>query len=880
MLRFFLPVTVLFLLATGYLFFQHNLHINESLEADYQHQIDRNQVIINGYQINSDVTFENLVMQSDVLNLLHQAQNASNEEFNQLHNQLHRLLKDKYASLQKIARIRQLHFHMPDGRSFLRMHRPEKFGDPLFEVRYSVKKANTERVRSQGFEEGRIFNGYRFVYPIMDRNQHLGSVEISLSMKAFTDSLSHIYEGTYCFMLDSKTVGSKVFEDEKSNYRQSPFGQRFMMDKKVDNDLCSLQNPHISNLADNENLYTSLSKLQPYSGMIGSFFGFEGYIAHFVPIENIQEKTVAYLFSIQHNEEISSLHSRFIYNLTLLIFIFIASLIAIFALNKRHQELEAHAEELNHTVAELSENYQNIMKEQTYIKGLLETIFNVIDHLNRLGNIENILYASCENLMHHDNYRFAHIHTYQAEIKIDLSRIAEKDGLKPLELQDFYENVEQETNIHTILKHGELMTINELQTKSFAEPILHYLQARDIQHAVFLPIQTHDSRTYGFMTLLTTQEQSSEERALLKKLGTTISQSITTLRRRNQQAQQLLDKAKNYKFILFQVVDLLEKRYVITTGRSVRISRYAKQIAQALNLDTKDISTLVDAAMLHDIGNIKIPDSILLKTQTITAEERKMIQNHVLYGAKLLERLPGFKDIHETVLHHHEHFDGTGYPHNLSGEDIPLLSRILAVADAFEAMTSYWIYKPSMSAIEAIAELEKQKGQQFDPQIVNIASRSLKEERLDHLKRNLPTSGSELTRLQYLLLDEATGLFDARYLDMLVVSQFQGLQIEAIQIVTISHLVEPSNQQFSETMTMLGKIFKKFYSNDLSFFVKPSYLILIHLESYDENLQSALLQRLEVDKQVHLEIETLVADQIEDYQQKLQPILDQAKQNH
>jgi|GEM_PF-2404946 len=878
MLRFVLPVTLLFAIAIGYFIFQYNLNINASLKADYQRQIDRHQEIIHGYQINSDVTFENLVMQKDVLSILNQAQNTSKDQFIQLHNQLHALLANKYESLKKIAKIRQLHFHMPDGRSFLRMHRPGKFGDLLFDFRYSVKKANIEKKRSHGFEEGRIFNGYRFVYPIIDHNQHLGSVEISLSMKAFTDSLSKVYEGTYCFMLDANIVGEKVFADEKSNYRQSPFGEHYAMDKKVDNELCTRLNPHIDELSTNDDLLIHLKSFKPFSEMIGGFFRFDGFISHFVPLQNIEQETVAYLFSVQRNEEITSLRNRFIYNLMLSILVFIATVVAIIALNKRHQELKTHAEELKTTVLDLTENYENLMKEQTYIKGLLETIFNVIDHLNRLGKVDKLLYASCENLMHYDNYRFVHIHTFNNQINVDISQIAQKDGLKTPELKEFYENIEQEASIQTVLKHGELITVDNVQNKDFAQPIIDYLQSREISHATFLPIQNKDSHTYGFMILLTTQEQIPEERTLLKKLGTTISQSVTTLNRRDTYEHQLLEKTKNYKFILFEIVDLLEKRHVLTAGRSIRVSKYSKKIATALNLDAKNIATLVDAAMLHDIGNIKIPDNILLKAGMLTPQERNMVENHVMYGAKLFERLPGFQQIYETILHHHEYFDGSGYPNGISGEEIPLLSRIIAVADAFEAMTSCWIYKPSIPANKAISELEKHKGSQFDPVIVNIASHVLKDEPLDHLKRSLPTSGTELQRLQYLLCDENTGLFDVRYLDMLALSEFRGMKIEAMQIVTIASLLEQTHQQHSETMNMLGKIFKKFYTNDLSFFVEPNYLILIHLESYDENLQSALLQRLESDKHIHLDIETIVTDNLKEHLQKLQPILASARQ--
>lgn len=873
MIRLVLPVTLFFLAVIGYFIFQYDLNINERLSADYQRQLDRNQEIINGYQVNSDVTFENLVMQNDVLNILRQSQNASQDEFNRLSNQLNILLADKYQTLKKIAKVRQLHFHSPNGQSFLRMHRPSKFGDMLFDLRYSVKKTNTELVKTQGFEEGRIFNGYRFVYPIVDNNQHLGSVEISLSMKAFTDSLSQVFEGTHCFMLDANTVGDKVFADEKSNYRPSAFGKRFVMDRQIDSELCSAGNPLIAELSDNKTLITQLSELKPYSGMIGGFLGFDGYVSHFIPVQNIENKTVAYLFNIQQNQEIATLRERFIYNLVLSIFVFIITIIAILTLNKRHEDLEEHAKTLKKTFTNLSAKYESTLAEQKYIKGLLETIFNVIDHLNRFGKVEKLLYASCENLMRYENYRFVHIYTYQGEIEVDISHIAKNEGLTAIELRGFYENIQHETTIQSVLKHGEIISIGDLQSKDYAQPIIEYLQASEINHATFLPIQTKESHTYGFMVLLTLHEQSHEERALVKKLGTTISQSIATLNRRELYESHLLEKVKNYKFILFEVVDLLEKRYVMTSGRSLRVSKYAKKIATALNLDNKNIANLVDAAILHDIGHIKIPDNIILKTEKLSPQEQKMLENHVVYGARLFERLPEFKQVHEIVLHHHEHFDGSGYPHRIKGEEIPLLSRILAVADAFEVMTTRWMYQPSMSVAIALETLSSKKGSQFDPKIVNIACHVLKDEPLNHLNRSLPTSGSELQRLQYLLMDEQTGLFDDRYLYMLAESKFQDISIEGIQIIKIANLADKTQQQHSETLGMLGKIFKKFYANDLSFFVKPDYLVLIHLESYDENLQSALLERLESDKQIHLEIESVICENNNDYAAKVRSLI-------
>ena len=873
MVRFILPVLILLFGSVGYLVYQYQQNVELRLANDFERQNQRIAEIVRGYQINSDVTFENTIMQPDVLEILHQVSRATPEEFRNLHNRLHYQLVDKYEHLKRIARVRQLHFHLPDGRSFLRMHRPEKYGDPLFDVRYSVKLANTKLVRSQGFEEGRIFNGYRFVYPIQDRNKHLGSVEISLSMKAITQSLSDIYGGTHCFMLDTNTIGEKVFADEKQNYKVSPFGTRFAMDKKVDNELCSIDNPLVNELTSNEKLKANLDKLRHYSDTIGNRLHFDGYVAQFIPVKNIEDEKIAYIFSIHLNQEISSLYDRFIYNIILTLFVFGLIVGVIFVLNKRKEALENHTITLKKTVTSLTHKYDGVLQEQQYIKGLLETIFNVIDHLNRLGKIEKLLYESCENLMHNDHYRFTHIYSFHGEITVPVSETALKEGLSHKDLIDFYSNLRLENALQTMLKHGETVAINGLLEKEYAAPIKEFLIAQKIDHGTLVPIRSNDNITYGFLMLLTTHEQTAEERILLKKLGVTISQSIITLNRRDKYELALQEKAKHYKYILFEIVDLLEKRYVFTAGRSYRVSQYAKKIGMAMKLDNKSLNTLIDAAMLRDIGYIKLPDNIFLKTGKITPQERSIIESHVACGAHLLDRLQEFKEVRETILFHHEKYDGSGYPHGLKEDKIPLLSRILAVADAFEAMTSYWIYKPPKTTEQAIAELEKCKGSQFDPQVVHFASFVLKDLAPEKPKPDLPHTGLEFVRLQHLLQDPETGIFDVRYLDMLVSNQLNGLSIQGIQVISVAHLESQTSDQHKATLFTLGLVCKRFYPNDLTFFIQPNLLVIIHLENFDENLQSGLLERVGSDKHIEFKVESFNFEENQSYMELLRKLL-------
>lgn len=163
-----------------------------------------------------------------------------------------------------------------------------------------------------------------------------------------------------------------------------------------------------------------------------------------------------------------------------------------------------------------------------------------------------------------------------------------------------------------------------------------------------------------------------------------------------------------------------------TRGHCERVANYSVMIGKALNLSIKDISTLQYAGLLHDIGKVEVPKLILSKTGNLTDQELDIIRQHPVYSANILEPL-SMNQLIDYVLHHHERYDGNGYPHRLSGESISLGARILCVADSFDAMLSERPYSSSMNIDEAFSELEKNSGTQFDPEIVKVFIKAMKE---------------------------------------------------------------------------------------------------------------------------------------------------------
>ncbi len=160
---------------------------------------------------------------------------------------------------------------------------------------------------------------------------------------------------------------------------------------------------------------------------------------------------------------------------------------------------------------------------------------------------------------------------------------------------------------------------------------------------------------------------------------------------------------------------LLDLKDLNTGVHSTRLAEWAVRIGRDLGLDDECLRDLEAAAILHDIGKIGVPDAILRKPSKLTEEEYAVIKKHPEYGWAVLRAVPGFERVSLFVLHHHEAFDGKGYPAGLRGDEIPIGSRIVSVMDSFDAMVSSRPYRKGLPLEEAIRRLEADTGKQFDP---------------------------------------------------------------------------------------------------------------------------------------------------------------------
>lgn len=253
--------------------------------------------------------------------------------------------------------------------------------------------------------------------------------------------------------------------------------------------------------------------------------------------------------------------------------------------------------------------------------------------------------------------------------------------------------------INTVLDEGTGQIINCLENNSSESMVCTPLKVKD--------------KTLGVISISNSNNiiYDSEDLKLLNAIAT--------------QAAIALDNTNLYESIrdtflqtIEALIETIEKKDSYTAGHARRVAVYSISIGEELGLNRSELTKVRLAALLHDIGKIGIQDKILLKNSRLTGEEYEVIKKHPVYGAEILENIDQLKDIVPSVRGHHERYDGKGYPDGKKGDEIPLIARIIAVADAFDAMTSHRPYISNKEKEQALNEIYKNINTQFDPVVV------------------------------------------------------------------------------------------------------------------------------------------------------------------
>nr|WP_290668884.1 HD domain-containing phosphohydrolase [Ardenticatena sp.] len=222
-------------------------------------------------------------------------------------------------------------------------------------------------------------------------------------------------------------------------------------------------------------------------------------------------------------------------------------------------------------------------------------------------------------------------------------------------------------------------------------------------------------------------------RELSQRLRHTDQNMIEYLVHKNEALRQAQEEIKrSYDATLIALSSALDLRDTATEGHSIRVAKIALEIGKEVGLSDEDLEILWRGALLHDIGKIGVPDRILHKSGALTEREWKIMRQHTIWGAAILQHVPFLAPSIPVVKYHHENWDGSGYPEGLKGEEIPLIARIFMVADTYDAITSDRPYQRGRPPEEALRIIREQSGKRFDPAIVEAFERAFERVKAIH----------------------------------------------------------------------------------------------------------------------------------------------------
>jgi response regulator RpfG family c-di-GMP phosphodiesterase len=231
-------------------------------------------------------------------------------------------------------------------------------------------------------------------------------------------------------------------------------------------------------------------------------------------------------------------------------------------------------------------------------------------------------------------------------------------------------------------------------------------------HALKMGACDYITKPFNFDVLLITIENALRKKDLERQLD----DYRTNLEKKVKEQTDIINSM--YVRSIDAMIKALEAKDYYTRGHSQRVTLYSLAIGGELGMTGQDLEDLHRASVLHDLGKIGVREAVLNKPGKLTEEEFAEIVRHPETAVRILEPIPFFRPLLPAILHHHERFDGKGYPSRLAGSNIPLASRIMTIADTFDAMTSTRAYRKALPVVDAIAEIRRCSGTQFDPDIV------------------------------------------------------------------------------------------------------------------------------------------------------------------
>ncbi len=340
-----------------------------------------------------------------------------------------------------------------------------------------------------------------------------------------------------------------------------------------------------------------------------------------------------------------------------------------------------------------------------------------------------------------------------------------------------------------VFENGKSIMMNK-DDESITEECRLRASEYGIQAAYVLPLKSNSftDKCLGILSIYTSSKDgfSKEDTNMLDELAGDIGFAVNSFMQQETIDALHEEKLQSYHEFIVALEDMIEQRDTYTAGHTYRVAQYSLMIAEDMGISEEDIKKLAEAARLHDIGKVVTPDSILLKPGALTNIEYELIQEHVTAGYQVLSNIKSYKELADIMIHHHERFDGSGYPHGRQKDEIPILGYILAVADSFDAMTTNRIYKPRKSVEESLKELKSLSGTFYHPDVVKSALKVLADIDVEGIvDQTICVNKIDQERLSYFFKDKLTRLYNEEYLAVVLNGRSNYEKPKTITIVSL-----------------------------------------------------------------------------------------------
>ncbi|MEA3352637.1 MAG: HD domain-containing protein [Campylobacterota bacterium] len=767
-----------------------NSHLDK-LETHYKIVLEHQKQIANAI-------YKTTIMQEKVIAIFSKAWKTTDEaKRTALREELYKLLKTEY-EIMKTNGVLQYHFVFPNNKVFLRMHKPSKYNDDLSSVRFDFKNTNEIKKINRGLSPGRTAHAFRNIYPVYDKQKnYIGALGVAFPSEVLQDSLTSISKMHTHFIISKHVFDFKSWNRDDMILKYQPSAECddyfLTMTKEHTADIC------INKLAQKlknkrDDIRKDILKDKPFSFYYTDDRSVQ--IASFFPVKhNITAQTIAWLVTYESDEFITKTLQSSLYIRVISFFIFLLLAYFMYKIINQKEILNIEVDNKTKELKEFNINLEQKVKDEVaknmaneleysrkievhldkerYLRTIMSTVSDINQYLITQESLEELLQITCERFVKQHYYQFCYIGLLEngSLVKNYFSKdnhfahefmsIIDSSG------KDKFSNCPVKNSIE---KNHEVI-INDVVTYNIDDSYRDWAAKSDFTSLVSFPLKKDSSsEVFGVIVVFSSRKEGFEieEISMLEELSGDIGFAINSFRQRDEIVNLHNKMMKNYEETILGFVKMIEQRDPYTAGHTARVAKYSQMIAKDMGYEQDKIDKLYKASILHDIGKISTPDSVLLKPSRLNRLEYELIQEHVSVGYEMLKSIEFYKDLADIMHFHHEHYDGSGYPLGLKGEEIPQLSAIMAVADAFDAMTSTRIYKKRKNVDEAIKELISLKGIQFNPKVVDCAVEVLKDVQNDTTINQDPKTDIEVERLAYFYKDSLTGLYNENYLELLL----------------------------------------------------------------------------------------------------------------